>query len=223
MSSDGLGEAFSATESHLDELGVADGFIRDLITSRLVIERIGEVEPQEWWDSRVFSETGRDRLSEVTPRTWVKARIDLAMEVGKKAESERLPSDAVSLFSVTPRIESRVDATVEDISPDEDQRFPELEDLEVALEEPDWTSALIDEVEGEPATGLFEDLHFERSGVFELQADEEDLTQSEVEENRETILATLLYGYGYAIPDREITELRVPYYGLTADIEESAL
>ena len=102
MTSTDLVDVFRSTKDVLGDAGVDDDFFIDLLASRLLIERVGESSNQGWWDSRVLSETGRARLDEVTPKTRLKSRINLASKVGRKAESDRLPTDSLSLFSFGP-------------------------------------------------------------------------------------------------------------------------
>ena len=69
MNSTELADVFSSTKETLQSAGIEDEFFIDLIASRLLVERIGETKNQDWWESRILSETGRTRLDEVTPKT----------------------------------------------------------------------------------------------------------------------------------------------------------
>lgn len=225
MSMSSLQSVFSTTRDQLGELGIEDRFLRDLIASRLTIERVGEVAETgglDWWDSRVLTSTGRDRLSEVTPRTWVQARIDLAMEVGREAEGDRLPTDSVSLFSMTPQIETRVDAAIEAIPADVNEPFTELEEIEPADVDDGWTDPIVDELGGDADAALVEEADMERTNVFKLRADTE-LTPDNVDADRAGILATLMKGYGRRDRGLSTNEFSVPYYGLTADFEGAGI
>ncbi len=115
-----LVDAFTSTKVTLREAGIEDDFFLDLVASRLLIERIGESNNLDWWDSLVLSETGRARLADVTPKTRLKSQINLALNVGNKVESDRLPEDSISLFSFGPQVESRLTAAIEEIEADED-------------------------------------------------------------------------------------------------------
>lgn len=217
MSGPDLGNVFTATRDDLQQIGITDKFFLDLLASRLVIERAGEGGNTSanagWWDSLVLSPTGRDRLKEVTPKTHVKARLDLALKVGRKAESDRLPADSVSLFSFGPRIETRLTATIDDIATDENVGFEALENVSDFSPEEGWTNPLLEEIQYDPEAVPEQDAfrNPEPSGVV-LPADE-TYTQSEVEDQKRNLLATFLRGYGSADGD-----LSIPYYPLEAEI-----
>jgi hypothetical protein len=129
-SSDVVG-AFISTKKILREAGIEDEFFQDLVASRLLVARIGETNNQNWCDSRVLSETGRARLSEVTPKTQLKSQIDLALKVGYKVESDRLPDDSISLFTFGPQMESRLTAAIEEIETDDEFTLEALENLSI--------------------------------------------------------------------------------------------
>lgn len=225
MSASSLQSVFSTTRDQLEGLGVEDEFLRDLIASRLTIERVGEVTGTGglgWWDSRVLTSTGRDRLSEVTPRTWVQARIDLAIEVGQEAEGDRLPTDSVALFSMTPQIETRVEAAIEAVPADANEPFTALEEFELAAIEDGWTDPIVDELGGDADPARVEEATMERSNVFKLRADAE-LTPDEVDADRADILSTLVKGYGRRDRGLSRDEFSVPYYGLTANFDGAGI
>ena len=143
MDSNDLVDAFNSTRETLRNAGVENDFFLDLIASRLLIERIGESNNQEWWDSRVLSETGRARLQEVTPKTRLQSQIDLAMKVGRKAESDSTPSDSISLFFFGPQIEAQLGAAIEDLNALGESPLSSLEELSVQSLDADWTDPII--------------------------------------------------------------------------------
>lgn len=103
-----LEKALLATQERLEEAGVSDALVREVLSYRLLIERLGETDNNSWWDSIVLTDTGRDRLGEVTPQTAVKSTIDLAQRIGRKAEQDRLDSNSISLFYLGPTVEAAV-------------------------------------------------------------------------------------------------------------------
>jgi hypothetical protein len=137
-----LGDDLETTREELQALGVAEDLFRDILAVRLLVERLGEVENNDWWDSRVFTALGRDSLAEVTPKTQVKARFDLAMKVGRKVEREATPDDSLSLFYLGPTGEAQLEALLEDI--DGESEFGHLEDLEASFTDQGWTASLVD-------------------------------------------------------------------------------
>lgn len=81
-----LEKALSSTQERLEKAGVSDALAHEVLSYRLLIERLGETDNNSWWDSIVLTDTGRDRLGEVIPQTAVKSMIDLAQRIGRKAE-----------------------------------------------------------------------------------------------------------------------------------------
>ena len=86
----------------------------------------------------MLTETGRDRLKEVTPKTYMKARIELAQRIGRKAERNRLQGDAVSLYYLGPTVESQIDAELDGVNND-GTAFEALDGLTTTFDEPSWT------------------------------------------------------------------------------------
>lgn len=214
MTSTDIVDAFLSTRETLRDAGIEDDFFRDLIASRLLVERIGESNNQDWWESRVLSETGRARLSEVAPKTQLKSRIDLASKVGHKAESDRLPADSISLFSFGPQIESRLTAAIEEIEGGDELMLETLENLSIQSLNEGWTDEIISETQSNissasdagsfPAPGSDESFLLDESGY----------TQDEIDPEKWQLLTTLLSGYGYST-DR----LQVPYYHLESELK----
>lgn len=212
MASTDLADALVSTKETLYEAGVEDEFFLDLIASRLLIERVGETNNQDWWDSRVLSETGRARLKEVTPKTQLQSRIMLASKVGRKAESDHLPTDAISLFSFGPQAESRLSAAIEDIEATDDKPLKTLETISVQSLSEGWTDGIIEQT-GSNITAASTSLTSPGTGdSFCIK--EDGYTQSEIEPEKWRLLVTLLQGYGYTT-DR----LCVPYYPLKSELE----
>lgn len=212
MTSTDFGDAFVSTKQTLHEAGIEDEFFLDLIASRLLVERVGETNNRGWWDSRVLSETGRARLEEVTPKTQLKSRINLAVKVGRKAESDQLPEDAISLFSFGPQVESRLAAALKELEAKGELSLKELEDLSVSSLEEGWTDEVIAQTEANVSSASESLTEPTTSGSFCINAD--GFTQSEIESEKWRLLVTLLQGYGYST-----TRLNVPYYPLNSELK----
>lgn len=212
MTSTDLVDAFVSTKQTLHEAGVEDEFFLALIASRLLIERVGESNNLSWWDSRVLSETGRARLEEVTPKTQLRSRITLAAKVGRKAEADRLPADAVSLFSFGPQLESRLSAAIEEIEPPTNHSLHALENLSVRSLDEGWTDKITKQTASNVTAASNSRPDLDTSGSFRITDD--GYTQSEVEPEKWRLLVTLLRGYGYST-DR----LYVPYYSLKSELK----
>jgi len=213
MTSTGLADVYNETKEDLQDAGVTDDFFLDLLASRLLIERVGETNNLEWWDSRVLSETGRARLSEVTPKTELQSRLNLALKVGAKVESDRIAEDALSLFDFGPRVESQLDAVIEEIETSDEITLKQVENLSIQSLEDGWTDMVIEQnasnisgsTDGEiPAP--------DASGALELDTDGK--TVDEVEAEKWRLLVMFLRGYG-SCTDR----LHVPYYPLESGIK----
>jgi hypothetical protein len=129
-------------EEGLSKIKNEEPIIAEVVSYRLIIERLGEQDNNEWWESRILSEFGSDSMSEVTPRTASKRRVTLAHKVGKKVEEERLPEDAVSLFSLTPNTEARIENAVEETGVGE---LESLEKVDSEISETGWSSNLVPE------------------------------------------------------------------------------
>lgn len=205
---------FTSTKETLADAGIEDDFFLDLVASRLLVERIGESNNLDWWDSRVLSETGRVRLSEVTPKTQLKSRINLAMKVGHKAESDRLPDDSISLFSLGPQIESRLSAAVEELESDDEHTLDALEDLSIQSLDGGWTDAVISETESNISSTSATNPSQEPGAGDAFLLEESGYTQDEIDPEKWRVLTSLLRGYGYCT-DR----LRVPYYNLESGVK----
>lgn len=214
MASADIVDAYVSTKETLDNAGIESDFFRDLVASRLLVERVGGTNNQGWWESRVLSETGRARLSEVTPKTRLKSRIDLAIKVGRKAESDRLPDDSISLFFFGPQLESRVTAVIEEIDPGDELTLEALETLSVQSLDEGWTDAVITETESNISAASATGSTQEPSAGESVLLDESGYTQDEIDPDRWSLLTSLLHGYGYCT-DR----LRVPYYTLESEIK----
>jgi len=215
MTSTDLAEAFVSTKEALSDAGIDDEFFLDLIASRLLIERVGESNNQGWWDSRVLSETGRARLEEVTPKTQLKSRISLASKVGRKAESDHLPADTISLFTFGPQMESRISAAIETIEASDDQSLKALENVSVQSLSEGWTDRIIDQT-GSNITAS--STTFTDPGTGDSYPIEEDgYTQSEIEPEKWRLLVTLLQGYG-----QNTDRLCVPYFPLKSELKSES-
>ena len=214
MASTDVVDAFTSTRETLEKAEIKDDFFLDLITSCLLIERVGESSNQDWWESRVLSETGRARLSEVTPKTQLRSQITLALKVGRKAESDQLPDDSISLFSFGPQMDSRLTAVIEGIESNEDLVLEALEALTLQSLEEGWTDIVIAEtasnitpsadLESLPNPGLDDSYLIEDSSYV----------QDDIEPDKWRILTTLLQGYGQCTD-----QLQVPYYSLESELK----
>jgi len=214
MASTDVAEAFTSTRETLEKAGIEDDFFLDLIASRLVVERVGESSNQDWWESRVLSETGRTRLAEVTPKTQLKSRISLSLKVGRKVETDRLPDDSISLFSFGPQMESRLTAAIEEIESDEDLTLKALESLIIQSLEEGWMDAVTSETESN-ISPLTDSTSISNSGLNDSYViDDSGYTQDEIEPDKWRILTTLLQGYGQCID-----QLQVPYYPLESELK----
>jgi hypothetical protein len=217
MSSADVADVFTSTRETLHEAGIEDEFFLDLLASRLVVERVGESSNQDWWESRVLSETGRSRLEEVTPKTRLKSQINLALKTGRKAESDRLPDDSISLFSLGPQLESRLEAAIEEMESPEDAILAALESLSTQSLQDGWTDDIIDQtasnITADEIAGVLSD---SESGDT-IQLGESGYTQDEIEPDKWRLLASFLKGYGQCT-DR----LQVVYYPLELEIKSES-
>lgn len=209
--------AFTSVRETLENAGIEDDFFLDVISSRLVVERVGESSNQDWWESRILSETGRARLSEVTPKTQLKSRITLALKVGRKAESDRLPDDSISLFSFGPQIESRLTAIIEEIENGDDLMLEALEDLSIDSLEEGWTDDIISATASN-ISGADAEYQQNPGSDNSYLIDEGGYTQTEIESDKWRILTTLLRGYGQCTD-----QLQVPYYSLESEIKSESV
>ena len=215
MTSTDLVDAFVTTKDALGNSGIDDEFFLDLIASRLLIERVGESNNQGWWDSRVLSETGRARLEEVTPKTQLQSRITLASKVGRKAESDHLPADSISLFSFGPQVESRISAALEDLEAIDDNPLKTLENISVQSLDEGWTDRIIDQTGSNITAGS---TTVTKSGTGDsFQIEEDGYTQSEIEPEKWRLLVTLLQGYGH-----NTNRFCVPYYPLKSELKSES-
>jgi len=214
MTSHDLVEVFTSTRQNLREAGLEDDFFLDLIGSRLLIERVGESNNQGWWDSRVLSETGRARLEEVTPKTRLQSQINLAMKVGRKAESDALPADSISLFSFGPKLEAQLGAAIEDLNAPDEPLLTDLEDLSVQSLETGWADPIIEQMASNISVAS---ISLPDPGSDSYRISEDGFDQSEIEAEKWRLLATLLRGYG-----KNTERLHVPYYPLNSELKSES-
>lgn len=211
MASHDLVEVFTSTRQNLRETGLENDFFLDLIASRLLIERVGESNNQGWWDSRVLSETGRARLEEVTPKTRLQSQLNLAMKVGRKAESDVLPADSISLFSFGPKLEAQLGAAIEDLNIPDEPSLIALEELSVQSLESNWTDPIIEQTASNITASS---ISLPEPAADSYQLSEEGYGQSEIDPEKWRLLVTLLRGYG-----QNTDRLRVPYYQLNSELK----
>lgn len=212
MSVSSLGSVFESTCEDLRNAGLHSDEFGTLVAARLVIERVGDSENLGWWDSLVLGRTGRNRLNEVAEKTHLRARLDLAQKVGRKVESDRLPDDAVSLFSFGPRYESNVAAALDEIDASADVTFEELEALSLSSSsiEEGWTDPIVEAL-GESAD---DGADLPDAGANDVLRMERELTEDDVAERASDLLVTFLRGYG-----ERVESPQVPYYPLAAGLE----
>ena len=211
MASQDLVEVFTSTRQNLRETGLENDFFLDLIASRLLIERVGESNNQGWWDSRVLSETGRARLEEVTPKTRLQSQLNLAMKIGRKAESDVLPADSISLFSFGPKLEAQLGAAIEDLNVPDEPSLIALEELSVQFLESNWTDPIIEQTASNITASS---ISLPEPAADSYQLSEEGYGQSEIDPEKWRLLVTLLRGYG-----QNTDRLRVPYYPLNSELK----
>jgi len=194
-----LETALTATQEHLEDIGVEDALVREVLSYRLVIGRLGESDNNDWWDSMILTELGRDRLNEVTPKTAAKARIDLAQRVGRKAEQDRIEKNAISLFYLGPTIEAQITAELEDLS--ESTQFEILESLSKTIGTANWTTELVD----------VSDLKYSEEGKkVRLNNDALDEGQLKSRKTMRRVARECFAGYGRSTEG----SLQVPYYSV---------
>ena len=197
MTNESLEDSLLAVQDDLRSLGVNDALAREVLSYRLLVERMGEEGNNEWWDSIVLTETGRDRLNEVTPKTAIKSRIELAQRVGRKAERDRLPDDTLSLYNLGPTMESLIDAELDGLE-NVDCSFDSLESLSITYDEPGWAEGLAETADSvEISTGSTIQI-----GVVD---DESELKSRNT---LRTILRRCVVAYGQSTKN----SLQVPYY-----------
>ena len=115
-------------------------------------------------------------------------------------------------------MESRYSNAIENIGSNTDIRLSALEELSTDSLTEEWTQSIVTEL---PSTSSVETTaEFAEtpgsSGSFLLSQD--GYTQTDLEEQKLSLLKTLLHGYGYCT-----TQLDVPYYQLESEINfESA-
>jgi hypothetical protein len=192
MASTDLVDTFTSTKRTLGEAGIEDEFFLDLIAARLLVERVGES----------------------NNKTRLKSRIDLSMKVGRKAESDQIPDDSISLFSFGPQIESRLTAALDEIDTDEGITFDALENFSIHSLEDEWTAAIVDETASNISgnTGTHTGTESETDGAVLMT--ETGYTQTEIESEKWRLLTSLLNAYGYCTG-----QLQVPYYSLNSELK----
>lgn len=194
-----LETALAATQENLEDIGVEDALVREVLSYRLLIERLGESDNNDWWESMILTELGRDRLNEVTPKTAAKARIDLAQRVGRKAEQDRIEKNAISLFYLGPTVEAQITAELEEIT--ESTQFEALESLSKTIGAADWATELVD----------VSDLEYREEGeTVRLNPDGLDEDQLKSRTTMRRVARECFAGYGCSTEGA----LQAPYYSV---------
>ena len=100
-------------EKITDSRSLSNIDVSKIIIVRLIVERLGEIELNGWWQSRVLSDFGRSKLKEMIPKTHNLNRVKLAFEVASKKEMELIfDKDYISLFRLTPEAEKLIDSII---------------------------------------------------------------------------------------------------------------
>ncbi len=181
----------------LPSLGINDPLLMRIISSRLLVERVGERDANYWWDSQVLSDFGQGTLDEIVPRTATRSQIELAMKVGRKVESEAIDEEAVSLFDLGPFVESQIQREINSINNGDGLDI--LKEQSVEITESGWTTPFEEgKLTVEPGIGTPYEI-----GSISI----DDLQEEEVLGD---VLSQLIHGYGEATKQ----ELKIPYYSL---------
>ncbi len=194
---DSLRNILEGVQSDLHDTGVSDALVREILSYRLLIERLGESDNNGWWDSQVLSDLGRDRLEEVTPKTAMKARLDLAQKIGKKVEQSATNPDSISLFYLGPKIEAQISSELESLTIK--STFEELESMSNTFTTTGWTDGLIDSIKFE-----------ERAATGAVRLDTSPPDESTLKSRSEVrrIAKECFVAYGQSTEG----DLTVPYY-----------
>ncbi len=192
-----INQVLDNSKNSLSIIGIEDDLAKDVLSYRLLIERLGEKNNNNWWNSQVLTSFGRDSLREITPRSWVKSRIILAQKTGKKVEREILSQveEYVSLFHLQTKIENRIENSIEKIS--ENDPFSSLEDLDIELSSDNWSNTLVDRDM---------DIHVGPDDFVKIG--EIEMPDLENEEDLKEYVKDLVYAYGQSTKN----DLIVPYF-----------
>lgn len=142
---------------HLSSIGIENDIIKEVLSYQLLIERLGERDNNDWWKSKLFTKFGRKSLEEVLPKSWTKARIKLAREIGLKSEKTKIQEeDYVSLFYLGPYFEHLMKKELEKIDSQNDFKY--LENLNIRFDESGWgenfgDSSVETEIKNTPCLG----------------------------------------------------------------------
>jgi hypothetical protein len=171
--------------------------LMQIVSARLLVERVGERDANYWWDSQVLSEFGQGALEETVPRTATRSQIELAMKVGRKVENEAIDKEAVSLFDLGPFVESQIQREIDTI--DNGDGLDILKEQSVEITESGWSTSFTEgKLTAEP--GIETPYEIGSISIDDLQE----------EEVLEDVLSQLVHGYGEATKQ----ELKIPYYSL---------
>ncbi|EMA29091.1 hypothetical protein C444_17043 [Haloarcula japonica DSM 6131] len=136
------------------------------------------------------------------------------MKVGRKAESDVLPADSISLFSFGPKLEAQLGAAIEDLNAPDEPLLTDLEDLSVQSLETGWADPIIEQMASNISVAS---ISLSDPGSESYRISEDGFDQSEIEAEKWRLLATLLRGYG-----QNTERLHVPYYPLNSELKSES-
>lgn len=191
-----ISEVYFDVRNILDSIGINENLINEILSYRLLVERLGERDNNDWWKSNLFTRFGRDSLEEVVPKSWTKARIKLAREVSLKVEKENVDeSDFISLFYLGPYFEHKLEKELDSIDQDDD--FEPLEKFAIKLEDTDWNKRIVKK-----------DINFDETEREKICLGDVSKDDLEDDENIEYLAKNLFKAYGMSTKN----ELKIPYY-----------
>lgn len=171
-----------------------------IIIARLTIERIGEIDQNAWWQSRILSDHGHKKMKELFPKTQTQAQINLAFEIGKKKEKELIQEkEYISLYNLEIRTEKLIQAIIKTTDPEELKKILEqIKNITSTNMETD-----LEKKEQEKIKTL-RGLNKENPGAFQI----EEITFEELSEEKiNKIIEKLIYAWSL----NKKGELQTPY------------
>jgi len=181
---------------NIPDMGITEDIFREILAYRLLVERIGESDNNNWWKSNVLTKFGRRSLKEVLPNSSTKARIKLALEVAKKVEKTgTAEKQTLTLFSMGSFFENLLNTEIEKNNLEND--FSVLEELHLVGTEVGWNKGIVDVVI-EPFS--------EKGNLLCLG----EVTSKQLYDLEELsfLAKTLFYSYGNSTKNN----LKIPYY-----------
>jgi len=175
--------------------------ISKIVIARLIVERLGEVELNSWWQSRVLSDFGKNKISEMMPKTYVVNRVKLSFEVASKKEKELIPKkEYLSLFRLTPEIEKLIDSVIH-AAKEKCNSILEKIDSNQSLSDYESNKVQVDKINTQ------RELIGSSLGSFSLgEIDEKSLSQDDIN----NLIDSMIYAWS----KNKKGQLLVPYYKL---------